>query len=169
MGTKVPSWARGRNQKHSLTELVKIRIGIVPVFEINPTKYKILVDNTLLFETNDAFVSGATQYHDLAVQLDAGPHNLHIRAELTGRQFENIEIVEIAFNDHKLSDIDLFSLGEYLLDQPRLIDGIINHKVDQCTNLGWPGTYQVKFATPIMLWTIRNLNIKKDLKWRGRP
>jgi len=152
-----------------LTELVKIRIGIVPVFEINPTKYKILVDNTLLFETNNAFVSGATQYHDLAVQLDAGPHNLQIRLEPTGLQFENIQIVEIIFNNHKLSDIDLFSLGECIFDQPRLIDGVVGHKVDQCTNLGWPGTYQVKFATPIMLWTIRNLNIKKDLKWRGRP
>ena len=157
MGTKVPYWTCRRNQKYSLKEIVKIRIGIVPVFENSPTKYKILVDDTLLFETNSVFVSGITQYHDLAVQLDAGPHNLAIRVYPTGQQFENIEIVEIAFNNQKLKEIDLFSLGEYLLDQPRLIDGVIEHKVDQCMVLGWPGTYQVGFATPIMPWMIRNL------------
>jgi hypothetical protein len=140
-----------------LTEIVKIRVGIVPVFENNPTKYKIFVDDTLLFESNDVSVSGIPQYHDLAVQLEPGPHNLNIRVEPTGLQFENIEIVEIAFNNQKLKEIDLFSLGKYFLDQPRLIDGVIEHKVDQCMVLGWPGTYQVSFATPIMLWMIRNL------------
>lgn len=140
-----------------MTEIVKIRIGVVPVFENDPTKYKILVDDTLLFEPNNVSVSGITQYHDLDVQLDAGPHTLSIRVDPTGLQFENIEIVEIAFNNQKLKDIDFFSLGEYLLDHPRLIDGVIEHKLDQCMVLGWPGTYQVSFATPLMPWMIRNL------------
>jgi len=140
-----------------LKEIVKIRIGIVPVFNDTPSKYKILVDNALLFETNDAFVSGTTQYHDLTVQLDAGPHTLDIRVDPTGQQFENIEIVELIFNNKKSRDIDLFLLGEYHLDQPRLIDGVIEHKIAQCTVLGWPGTYRVPFTTPFMPWMIRNL------------
>jgi hypothetical protein len=157
MGTQFSSWTCGCHQKHTLKEIVKIRIGIVPVFENSPSKYKILVDDKLFVENNDSLISGATQYHDLAVSLDKGPHYLDIRIDPTGLQFENIEVVEIAFNNQKLRDIDCFLMGEYLLDQPRLIDGVLKNKIDQCTVLGFPGTYRVDFSTPIMVWMIRNL------------
>lgn len=157
MGTQFSSRPCGRYQKHTLKEIVKIRIGIVPVFENSPSKYKILVDNKLFFETNNSFRSGTAQYHDLAVPLDPGPHNLDIRLDPTGLQFENIEVVQLAFNNQKARDIDCFLMGEYLLDQPRLIDGVLKNKIDQCTVLGFPGTYRVGFSTPIMAWMIRNL------------
>ena len=139
-----------------MKDIVKIRIGVVPVFDNNPTKYKILVDNTLLFESNSEIVSGQPQHHDLTVELAAGKHNLDLRVEPTGLQFENIEVIDLAFNNQKLRDADLFLMSEYILDQPRMIHGEFEHKIDQCRVMVSPGVYRVSFTTPIMAWIIRN-------------
>jgi hypothetical protein len=139
-----------------LKEIVKIRIGVVPVFDKTPTKYKILVDNALLFESQSAFVSGQVQYHDLSIDLDPGAHSLNIRLDPDSNQFENIEIVDVTFNGLKLRSDDLFLMSKYLLDEPRMIDGQMCTQVDQCNVIGWAGTYQIAFTTPIMAWFIRN-------------
>lgn len=157
MGTQIPPRPDSSNQNHTLTETVNLRIGIVPVFENIPSTYQILVDNVVLFETDNTMISGSVQHHDLCVPLTPGSHDLNIRFLPTGQQFENIQVVGLEFNTLKLRDIDLYLMSEYLLDQPRLVDGLMTHKIDQCTVLGWAGTYRFGFSTPIMPWMIRNL------------
>jgi hypothetical protein len=139
-----------------LKEIVKIHIGVLPVFDKTPTKYKILVDNTLLFESQGVFLSGQVQYHDLSIELDPGEHSLNVLFDPINDQFENIKIVDIAFNDLKLRPDDLFLMSKYLLDEPRMIDGQMCTQVDQCNVIGWAGTYQIEFTTPLMAWFIRN-------------
>ncbi len=139
-----------------LKEIVKIRIGVIPVFDKTSTKYKILVDNTPLFESQGVFVSGQIQYHNLSVELEPGSHSLKVQIEPTNNQFENIEIIDVAFNDLKLRSADLFLMSEYLLDEPRMIDGQMCTQVAQCNVIGWAGTYQMAFTTPLMAWIIRN-------------
>lgn len=140
-----------------MKEIVKIRIGVIPVFDKTPTKYKILVDNTPLFESQGVFVSGQEQYHDLCVELEAGPHSLNLQLEPTNDQFENIKIIDVSFNHLKLRYDDLFLIGKYLLNEPRMIDGEMRTQVDQCNVIGWAGTYRIEFEIPLMAWIIRNL------------
>lgn len=139
-----------------MKDITKLRIGVIPVFDRTPTKYKILIDNIPLFESKGMFVSGQVQYHDLAVELESGAHTLDIRIDPTNEQFENIEIVEVAFQGHRLSDKELFLMSQYHLDEPRLIDNVLEHTIDQCTVIGWSGVYRIKFTTPILAWILRN-------------
>ncbi len=132
---------------------------MIPVFDNNPTKYKILVDHTPVFESTGDFVSGQAQYHDLDVELDAGRHCLDIRIDPTDRQFENIEIIELSFNNQKIRNDDLSLMSEYLLDHPRLIDGQLCNKLDQCNTIGWAGVYRFAFSTPMIPWILRNIDV----------
>ena len=140
-----------------MKEIVQINVGVIPTFLISPTKYKIFLDNKLLFQSNGTFLSGQPQHHQFDVELDPGTHQLDIRIDPTNQQPETIQIIEIAFNNKKFTDVELFLMSKYLLDEPRSIDGIFTNKVDQCTHIGWAGVYRVSFTTPILLWLIRNL------------
>lgn len=140
-----------------MKELVKIQVGIRPIFHHTPTKYKILIDNTPVFESHRGLVSEQVQQHNLSVELDPGQHVLGVRIEPTNLQFENIEITSVSFNDQPLREADLYLMSKYHLDQARDIDGVSQHILDQCKILGWAGTYEIAFSSPVMPWIIRNL------------
>ena len=140
-----------------MKEQVQIKVGIKPTFDNTPVDYKILIDDTLMIQSQGAFVSGQLLEHDIDVELDPGPHRLDIRINPTDTQFENIEIVNVSFNEQSLRQIDLFLLSEYLLDQPRIVDGVSTDRLGQFTCIGWAGTYRINFPTPIIPWLLRNI------------
>ena len=140
-----------------MKEIVQIRVGIIPIFVDTPTDYKILVDDTVLSQSYSRSISGQIEYHAVEIELESGTHNLDIRLDPTNKQFENIEIAEVYFNDQRLRNDDLFLMSEYLLDQERLVDGVLTNRIDQCTCIGWAGVYRIKFPTPIIPWLLRNI------------
>lgn len=140
-----------------MKEIVQIRIGIKPIFADTPSDYKILIDNIQLSQSYSTSVSGQVEYHVVESELESGIHCLDIRLNPTNKQFENIEIVEVAFNNQRLRDDDLFLMSEYLLDQERLVDGVVTNKINQCKCIGWGGVYRMKFPTPIIPWLLRNI------------
>ena len=65
----------------------------------------------------------------------------------------NIEKIEI-------DDIDLGNLiwqSEFIPDVPREYQGQTVTKLQGCVNLGWNGTYILKFTSPFYLWLLENL------------
>jgi hypothetical protein len=99
--------------------------------------------------------------------LVEGHHALKIRLENKDKhndtQIENGEIV----NDMLLNIVDIsvdnISLGnllwdaEYHLDSPQEYQGKTINKLDHCVNLGWNGSYILKFSSPFYVWLLEKL------------
>lgn len=100
-------------------------------------------------------------------ELSQGEHDLKIRLEnknpLTDTVVENDEIVKDMLLNIDDITIDGISLGnllwsaEYHLDQPCTYQDHTITKLDHCVNLGWNGTYILKFSSPYYIWLLEKL------------
>jgi hypothetical protein len=95
-----------------------------------------------------------------------GEHNLKIRLEnklITDTVIENGEIVKdmlLNIDNITVDDISLGNLiwdAEYHLDQPQEYQGKTIDHLDHCVNLGWNGTYILKFTSPFYRWLLEKL------------
>lgn len=99
--------------------------------------------------------------------LSEGTHSLSIRLEnkdqRTDTIIENGEIVKdmlLNIDDITIDDISLGNLlwlAEYHLDTPQEYQGKTITQLDNCVNLGWNGTYVLKFTSPFYLWLLEKL------------
>ena len=99
--------------------------------------------------------------------LDAGDHTLKIRLEnkdqRTDTVIENGEVIKdmlLNINDVTIDDISLGNLlwsAEYILDCPQEYQGNTIDHLDHCVNLGWNGTYILKFSSPFYIWLLEKL------------
>jgi hypothetical protein len=98
--------------------------------------------------------------------VDQGPHSLKIRLENKTQQDTQIKdgtiINDMLLNidDITIDDISLGNLlwsAEYLLDQPQEYNGKTIDHLDNCVNLGWNGTYILKFSSPFYIWLLEQL------------
>jgi hypothetical protein len=99
--------------------------------------------------------------------VDEGPHTLKIRLE--NKQFGDTVINEnsiitkdmlLNIDDITIDDISLGHLkysSEYILDKPQEYNGEILTNLDGCVNLGWNGTYVLKFSNPFYIWLLEKL------------
>lgn len=99
--------------------------------------------------------------------LEHGEHVLKIRLEnknqSTDTVVENGKIVKDMLLNIDDITIDEISLGhmmwsaDYLLDSPQEYQGQMISQLDNCVNLGWNGTYALKFSSPFYLWLLEKL------------
>jgi hypothetical protein len=95
-----------------------------------------------------------------------GDHTLKIRLE---NKTENDTVIEdgevikdILLNIEDIT-VDEISLGnliwsaEYILDNPHKYQGKTIDHLDNCVNLGWNGTYILKFTSPFYIWLLEKL------------
>ena len=103
---------------------------------------------------------------NLERDVSEGNHELKIRLENKTSQdtvIENGEIVKdmlLNIDDISIDDISLGNLlwsAEYLLDEPQEYQGKTITKLDHCVNLGWNGTYILKFSSPFYIWLLEKL------------
>jgi hypothetical protein len=111
---------------------------------------------------------GSTAQQEIKFErtVDEGAHTLKIRLENKSNRdtvVENGEVVKdmlLNIDDIIIDDISLGHLiwdAEYLLDRPQIYQGKeINH-LDRCVNLGWNGTYVLKFTSPFYIWLLEKL------------
>jgi len=63
-------------------------------------------------------------------------------------------------DDIVIDDISLGNLlwsAEYHLDNPQEYHGKTITQLDNCVNLGWNGTYILKFSSPFYIWLLEKL------------
>jgi hypothetical protein len=63
-------------------------------------------------------------------------------------------------DDIIIDDISIDKLrwdSEYHLDTAQKYQGSTITRMDQCVNLGWNGTYILKFSTPFYIWLLEKL------------
>ena len=98
--------------------------------------------------------------------IDEGLHTLKIRLEnkiATDTLIENGEVVKdmlLNIDDITIDDISLGNLlwsAEYILDEKQMYQGKEIDHLDGCVNLGWNGTYVLKFTSPFYIWLLEKL------------
>jgi hypothetical protein len=116
--------------------------------------------------TQSEIVSAAEQSITFEHTVDEGPHTLKIRLEnktSADTVIENGKVVKdmlLNIDDITIDDISLGNLlwsAEYILDHPQEYKGQTITKLDNCVNLGWNGTYVLKFTSPFYVWLLEKL------------
>lgn len=99
-------------------------------------------------------------------EVNEGSHSLKIRLEnKTSKDtlVENGEIVKdmlLNIDDITIDDISLGTLlwsAEYHLDSPQEYQGKTITQLNSCVNLGWNGSYVLKFTSPFYVWLLEKL------------
>jgi hypothetical protein len=109
-----------------------------------------------------------TASHPIAFErtVDEGPHTLKIRLENKTNADTNIRNGEVVkdmllnIDDITIDDISLGNLlwsAEYILDEKQMYQGQEIDHLDGCVNLGWNGTYILKFSSPFYIWLLEKL------------
>ena len=127
-------------------------------------QFSIWLDDHAVIQSE--IVSEAQQPVTFERTIDEGLHTLKIRLEnktSADTVIENDEVVKdmlLNIDDITIDDISLGNLlwsAEYILDHPQEYKGQTITKLDNCVNLGWNGTYTLKFASPFYIWLLEKL------------
>jgi len=115
---------------------------------------------------NSEITSTAQQNFNFERTVDEGAHTLKIRLEnkiISDTIIENSEVVKdmlLNIDDITIDDISLGNLlwsAEYILDKKQTYKGQEIDHLDDCVNLGWNGTYILKFSSPFYIWLLEKL------------
>ena len=127
-------------------------------------QFSIWLDDQAIIQSE--IVSEALQPVTFEHTVDEGPHTLKIRLEnktTTDTVIENGEVVKdmlLNIDDVTIDDISLGNLlwsAEYILDKKQTYKGQEIDHLDGCVNLGWNGTYTLKFTSPFYIWLLEKL------------
>jgi hypothetical protein len=109
-----------------------------------------------------------TQLHtfNFTHHITDGDHALKIRLENkqdSDTVVEDNKVINdmlLNINDISINNISLGNLlwsAEYQLDEPHEYQGKTITQLDNCVNLGWNGTYILKFSSPYYIWLLEKL------------
>jgi hypothetical protein len=127
-------------------------------------QFSIWLDDHVVVQSE--ITSSAEQIVSFERKVNEGPHELKIRLENKADAdtvIENGEVVRdmlLNIDDITIDDISLGNLlwsAEYILDKKRIYKGQEVDHLDGCVNLGWNGTYTLKFTSPFYIWLLEKL------------
>ena len=127
-------------------------------------QFSIWLDDHAVIQSEIA--STAQQLVPFEHTIDEGPHTLKIRLENKTNADTNIRNGEVVgdmllnIDDITIDDISLGNLlwaAEYILDEKQMYQGKEIDHLDGCVNLGWNGTYILKFNSPFYIWLLEKL------------
>ena len=128
-------------------------------------QFSIWLDNNVIIQTEIS--SEALQTHKFTRTIDKGEHVLRINLEnktssdtamVDGAVSKDmlLNIVDITIDDIALDQL-LWSESIFLLDKPREYQGEQITQLSNCVNLGWNGSYTLKFSSPFYIWLLQKL------------
>ena len=145
-------------------ENLSFQISLTGTFWDRRPQFSVWLDDHAVTQTEIA--SEAEQIVRFERRVDEGAHELKIRLENkidADTVIENGEVVKdmlLNINDIIIDDISLGNLlwsAEYVLDRPQEYKGQTIDHLDGCVNLGWNGTYILKFSSPFYIWLLEKL------------
>ena len=140
-------------------ETLSFKIGLSGTFFNNVPAYSILLNGV---KQASGKVSAEIEIIEFSADIeDDREHLLEIRLEnKTNRDTvtENGEIVKdtllnidsIAIDDIELGELK-WSMSEFVADDPA------RPTLLRCVNLGWNGSYRIRFTGPFYLWLLENM------------
>ena len=145
-------------------ENLNFQITLTGTFWDRHPQFSVWLDDHVVTQTEIA--SEAEQIISFERGIIEGPHTLKIRLEnktSADTIFENGIVVKdmlLNIDDITIDDISLGNLlwsAEYVLDRPQEYKGQTIDHLDGCVNLGWNGTYILKFTSPFYIWLLEKL------------
>jgi hypothetical protein len=145
-------------------EKLKFAVTLSGTYWDRKPQFSIWFDDHVIIQSEIA--GPAQQIINFERTVDEGAHTLKIRLEnkiSTDTLIENSQLIKdmlLNIDDITVDDISLGSLiwsAEYLLDRPQEYQGKTIDHLDSCVNLGWNGTYVLKFASPFYIWLLEKL------------
>ena len=145
-------------------ENLSFKISLTGTFWDRRPQFSVWLDDHAVIQSEIA--SSAEQIVNFDRRVDEGPHELKIRLEnktINDTVLSNGEIIKdmlLNINDITIDDISIGSLlwdAEYILDTPQLYNGVEVTNMHGCVNLGWNGTYILKFTSPFYVWLLEKL------------
>jgi hypothetical protein len=127
-------------------------------------QFSIWLDDHVIIQTS---ISSETQQtHKFKRSVDEGNHTISIRLE--NKLSADTQVIDNEVTNDMLLNIDdviidNMSLGqllwdaEYKLDKPQQYNGKEITQLAKCVNLGWNGTYVLKFTSPFYVWLLEKL------------
>ena len=145
-------------------ENINFKISLTGTFWDRRPQFSGWLDDHVV--TQSEIASSAEQIVSFERKVNEGPHELKIRLENKADAdtvIENGEVVKdmlLNIDDITIDDISLGNLlwsAEYILDKKRIYKGQEIDHLDGCVNLGWNGTYVLKFTSPFYIWLLEKL------------
>ena len=145
-------------------ENLNFSISLTGTFWDRRPQFSVWLDDHVVIQSEIA--GAAEQIVSFERRVNEGAHELKIRLEnktTSDTVVENGEVVKdmlLNINDITIDDISLGNLlwsAEYILDRPQLYKGQEIDHLDGCVNLGWNGTYTLKFTSPFYIWLLEKL------------
>ena len=145
-------------------ENLKFEISLTGTYWDRHPQFSVWLDDHVVTQTE--IISEAEQIVKFERRIDEGTHELKIRLENKTNAdtvIENGEVVKdmlLNIDDITIDDISLGNLlwsAEYKLDRPQEYKGQTIDHLDGCVNLGWNGTYILKFTSPFYIWLLEKL------------
>ena len=139
-------------------ENLRFNISLTGTYWDKKPQFSVWLDDHVVTQTE--IVSSAEQIVSFERRVNEGTHELKIRLEnktTSDTIVENGEVVKdmlLNVDDITIDDISLSNLlwsAEYVLDHPQLYKGETIDHLDSCVNLGWNGTYILKFTSPFYI------------------
>lgn len=148
------------------TEELLFKISLSGTYYNKVPEYSIILDEKIIKRAVITQSSDVIETVDFTTTLSEGPHQLIIRLE-NKESSDTITDGDLIISDMLLNikdiEIDEISLGQvlwdstYILDEPQLFNGIITNSLEQCTNLGWNGSYVLNISSPFYIWLLEQL------------
>ena len=145
-------------------ENLSFQISLTGTYWDKKPQFSVWLDDHVIIQSEIA--SKSEQIINFERRITEGAHELKIRLENktdTDTVIENDEVVKdmlVNISDIIFDDISLGNLlwsAEYILDHPQEYKGQTIDHLDGCVNLGWNGTYVLKFSSPFYIWLLEKL------------
>lgn len=145
-------------------ELLNLEIELSGTYWNKRPEFSVWFDDEKILQDKIVFDTHTVK---LERELSPGEHELKIRLENkqpsdTLKDDNNnivndmlLNIVSISIGDVPLDQ--LIRNAEYHLDEPQDYHGKTITRLDSCVNLGWNGSYVLKFSSPFYIWLLEKL------------
>jgi len=143
-------------------ETLHFKIGLSRSSTKKQPKFKIYVNNTELVCAELTGAAHTTEYFEFDAAVDEG--DCHLAIEFLNKSVHdtvldvNGNIIEDLLLNIESIEIDDIDLGQLIWSNSEFVATDPNRPtLKNCVNLGWNGSYQLKFNSPFYLWLLENM------------
>jgi hypothetical protein len=144
-------------------EQLHFKVTLAGTYWDKQPQYAILIDDQLMQRSFITCESGVSQIVEFDVELDEGEHELKIRLENktnsdTVENQDKTAIVKDLLLNIQQVEIDNIDLGQMVHGKSLFTgDDPARPVLDYCIDLGWNGTWVLKFTSPFYIWLLENI------------
>lgn len=143
-------------------EKLHFKIGLSGTYWDKKPQYSILVNDQIVETREVSTPTGEIFYAEFDKDTTEGPATLKIRLENkdwtdTIQNEDKTEILNDMLLNIKSIEIDDIDLGQLVWQSTFIGDDPERPVLDRCVDLGWNGTWVLKFESPFYIWLLENI------------